>query len=204
MTVLGRPVLSLRPPVTVVDAIQQDMVASIDQEKDTIYSFKPPRLWLSLAIGRKRNAWYLIFAKPYPTADCREVARLDVPGSLMKAHQFWFSEKAVTGWEPQGKSLLEYLLSMSPKQPAVLNIVSNDCWADRPNQVTVLVPEHRLAHWCEGCHVWENMEDPFSRWIIWRPGPCPRYLCPVCYEKDWLGSRAVRTISGVAHAILCS
>ncbi|KAK1217230.1 hypothetical protein PQX77_020120 [Marasmius sp. AFHP31] len=110
------------------------MGASIDHKNDTIYAFKPPRLRLFLAIGRKRNGWYLIFAKPYPTADSRVVTRLDVPGSHANGHRFWFSEKAVTGWEPYGKSLLEYLLSMSPKQPSVVGIISNDCWADRPNE----------------------------------------------------------------------
>ncbi|KAJ8076666.1 hypothetical protein PM082_001089 [Marasmius tenuissimus] len=178
------------------------MGASIDHKNDTIYAFKPPRLRLFLAIGRKRNGWYLIFAKPYPTADSRIVTRLDVPGSHANGHRFWFSEKAVTGWEPHGKSLLEYLLSMSPKQPSVVGIISNDCWVDRPNEVDVLVPENRIAHWCEGCHVWEDMENPYARWIIWKPGPPPRYLCPMCFEKDWLGQCAVRTLCGAAHRIL--
>ncbi|KAF9268504.1 hypothetical protein L218DRAFT_953971 [Marasmius fiardii PR-910] len=177
------------------------MVAILDPEASSLYHFSPPRLRLSLAIGRKRNKWYLIFAKRYPTADSPEVARLDLPGLPVHGHRFWFNHRAATGWEPRGKTFLEYLLSLGPNQPAVIDMVSGEDVTRILNEVVVLIPEHRLAHWCERCHSWESMDDE-SRWALSREGTAPGYLCPSCLENDWCGFRTVRNLSNTVRALL--
>ncbi|KAG7091198.1 hypothetical protein E1B28_010249 [Marasmius oreades] len=171
------------------------MVAILDPEASSLYHFSPPKLRLSLAIGRKRNKWYLIFAKSYPTADCREVARLNAAELPVHGHRFWFDHKATTGWEPSDKNLLEYLSSLGAKQPDILSIVSSKGTKSEPSEVVVLIPEHRLARWCERCHSWESIDDPIeARYIISRKEPFPAYLCPPCYESEWCGFRTLRNL----------
>ncbi|KAK7036484.1 hypothetical protein VNI00_011681 [Paramarasmius palmivorus] len=164
----------------------------------SIYTFTPRNLTLQLSIGRKHNAWYIIFARRYRTADSREICRLDQP-SLRFRHRkngsrFTFNPKAFTGWEPPGERLLEYLLSVDP---AILKVVSRDADDDSPTEVEILIPEHRLAHWCERCHRWETIKDQGDgRWRAYRYAG---YLCPSCFRKDSFFFRLLRL---VAHAFM--
>lgn len=151
---------------------------------NTLYDFQHPNVKVRLALGRKRKAWYLVFARSYGTGESREVARLDKPG--IRSHhfgdthsRFWFDTRAASGWERNGQSLLDLLLSLDPHDPPVLALASSNTLMEEKYgamEVEVLIPEHRLAHWCEGCGFWETIESS-PRWALDRPGKRPGYLC---------------------------
>ncbi|ESK97292.1 hypothetical protein Moror_17857 [Moniliophthora roreri MCA 2997] len=172
------------------------MIEALDADSRNILSFTPPNLALQLAIGCKRNAWYLIFARQYPTADSRIICRLDRPGthnwSSRCERRFWFNPKSFTGWEPPGQSLLEYLLSLDPP---ILKVISSEQDFSNPIEIAILIPEQELAHWCERCHLWETVkESGDARWIMYRSKSHPGYLCPPCSRKDWLCPRIYRLV----------
>ncbi|KAK7472373.1 hypothetical protein VKT23_000490 [Stygiomarasmius scandens] len=191
-------------------------MVSIDKDSNQLFHFRPHRLALHLAIGHKRGKWYLIFARPYKTADTREVARLDQPVLCSRnlyddqdanTLRFWFDPLAFSGWEKEGQSLLDYLLDLGPNRPTILRVIpSADDFAERESSsvplVEILIPEHRLAHWCEGCGEWEAMDlENGSRWVVSSSsGTLPSYLCPACYEKDWFGKKTYRVFCDLVCA----
>lgn len=153
--------------------------------ESVLYDFRPPSLNLDLAIGHKHNAWYLILAKDYRTADTREVVRLDAPGLPIRKTtaglpHFCFNLEAESGWERKDENLLDFLLNLGPKSRAVLRVVPQPTDGDdsRSNckEVEVLISEAQLAHWCENCGRWEIKDN--QRWIVTRQGSLPGYLCP--------------------------
>jgi hypothetical protein len=150
---------------------------------EPLYHFCLPGLHVRLALGHRYNAWYLIFARHYRTADCREVCRIDsgMLGTVMylenEQNHFFFDPQAFTGWEKEDEALLDSLLSL---EPSVLNIINEtNSSLGKLKQVQVMLPEGQLAHWCEGCGEWETMEDSQDvRWKIARRDTLPGYLCP--------------------------
>ncbi|KAJ7641833.1 hypothetical protein FB45DRAFT_1054244 [Roridomyces roridus] len=143
----------------------------------------------------------------YPTAETREVARLDAPsrrskssaGQWSRRPRFWFDPRAFSGWEAKNESLLEFLLALDVRtQPLFAVVDQNVDSAGIEVEVEVLIPESKLAHFCEGCGDWEaaNAYDESLRWYMVRDaaehGTLPGYLCPSCHAKDWFGARAVR------------
>lgn len=163
-------------------------------KQELVYNFRTTKLSLDLALGHKYNAWYLIFARSYRLADSREVARLDLPGYAFQSPEprsrpcFWFDPRVASGWERGEQSLLDLLLSLGPNQSAILSVESagETLEKSRPriNAVQVLVPEAQLAHWCEGCGLWESIDDE-SRWLLARHDILPGYLCPtVCSDPS--------------------
>jgi len=166
---------------------------------NSLYDFQHPNVKVRLALGRKRKAWYLVLACGYGMTEVREVARLDKPGMSSASTdfaqpRFWFNSKAASGWERNGQNLLQLLLSLDPHDPPVLALSSSNTVLEEKygaRQVDVLIPEHRLARWCEGCGYWENAHSN-PRWVLARPGKTPGYLCVMCAEKDWFGARLLR------------
>lgn len=172
----------------------------IDPNLASVFKFTPPGLILELALGHKRGGWYLLFARPYRTADSREVTRLDAHSPCLKikdlsnseAPRFLFDLKTASGWERDGENLLDYLLLLGCGHPPVLRCpVDGYVDNDSVMEVEVLIPEHRLAHWCEACGSWESVRDK-ERWIKVEQTKSPLYLCPSCYEKDWILPRLAR------------
>lgn len=160
------------------------MAPRTDSRNGSIYDFQHPSVRVRLALGRKRKGWYLILARGHGESQTREVVRLDKPGLRRNkadtSHpRFSFDARATSGWERKGQSLLQLLLSLDPHDPPVLalassNTVLEEKWDAR--EVEVLIPDHRLAHWCEGCGSWEAV-DSSSRWTLVRSGKVPGYLC---------------------------
>ncbi|KAJ7686829.1 hypothetical protein B0H17DRAFT_1181037 [Mycena rosella] len=166
-----------------------------------VHSVRHPRLAVRLALGHKYNAWYLIFAQPYRTADCREISRLDSPGPAIAwspRPRFWFNQKAASGWERGGESLLDLLLSLDFRDPPLFAVVDHDSGA---NKVEVLLPENKLAHYCEGCGQWEVAGNNAVRWFMVRAHTLPGYLCPPCHAKDWIGARAIRYLKRIRYRL---
>jgi len=157
-----------------------------------MYDFQHPNITLRLSIGHKYNAWYLIFARAYASADSREVSRLDRPRkncrpNLTRRPRFFFDTKAACGWECGSQSLLDFLLSLDSKDPPLFEVISpytKSIKRARETEVEVLVPENRLAHFCEGCGTWESVNDNDARWILTRQDRLPGYLCPTCYSQS--------------------
>lgn len=177
-----------------------------------MYDFKPPNITLRLAIGRKYNEWYLIFARAYPAADTREVLRLDKPQRCRRptgtGHpRFCFDSRAACGWERENQSLLDYLLSLDSNDPplfAVISPYSESPKRARETEVEVLVPENRLAHFCESCGSWESIADNDSRWILTRLDRLPGYSCPrVCYLLICLVFVSTHVWSSVTQRAMC-
>ncbi|KAF7340694.1 hypothetical protein MSAN_02097600 [Mycena sanguinolenta] len=162
----------------------------------TVHSFQPPRLTVKLSLGHKHRGWYLIFAYPYRTLDSREIARLDTSGPLKTRGvwstrpRFWFDPHACSGWEADGETLLDLLLSPAILEP-LFAVVDHEAGYSK---VEVLVPEHKLAHFCEGCERWEAAGDAALRWFMVRSSPLPSYLCPACHSHDWFGARLQRSL----------
>ncbi|THV06179.1 hypothetical protein K435DRAFT_23450 [Dendrothele bispora CBS 962.96] len=183
-------------------------IPSIDKDSGELFHFRPHKLALHLAIGYKRRKLYLIFARPYRTADTREITRLDQPTLYSRnlhcdqdtnALRFYFSPLAFTGWEKEGQSLLDYLLNLGPNRPKILKVITSaeDSAEGHPKGVPLvelLIPEHRMAHCCEGCEEWETMgSENEPRWIVTtKSREFPAYLCPKCHEKDWCGPKTSR------------
>ncbi|KAL0955725.1 hypothetical protein HGRIS_001942 [Hohenbuehelia grisea] len=168
-----------------------------------LLAIQPPNLHLHLSLGHKRGAWYLLFAREYPTADSREVVRLSLRGTRPSRSEtgrprFWFDPKAFTGWEGRHQTLLGYLLQNHPDDPRILEIKRSKPLPRGKgivNEVEVLVHEAALLRWCEGCGTWESIADLTSpRWVLVRQkggkGSLPGFLCDVCYQKRTLRSRA--------------
>ncbi|SJK98041.1 uncharacterized protein ARMOST_01297 [Armillaria ostoyae] len=158
----------------------------IDPNPASIFKFTPPGLTLELALGHKRGGWYLLFARPYRTADSREVTRLDTRNPCLKiknssdsgAPRFLFDLQTASGWERDGENLLDFLLLLGWGHPPVLRCpVEGYAGNDSVMEVEVLIPEHRLAHWCEACGNWESVRDE-GRWIKVEQTRLPLYLCP--------------------------
>ncbi|KAK7028573.1 hypothetical protein R3P38DRAFT_2937270 [Favolaschia claudopus] len=169
-----------------------------------VHSFQHPRLTVSLSLGHKYNGWYLIFAKPYRTADSREISRLDASGPFKSAWstrpRFWFNPKARSGWELDGESLLDLLLSLDVHEPPLFAIVDHEAGV---NKVEVLLAEHQLAHYCENCGRWEVAGDNALRWFMVHSDRLPRYICPACHARDWFGARLLRSLKRLSHKIFC-
>ncbi|KAJ7146030.1 hypothetical protein C8R44DRAFT_723883 [Mycena epipterygia] len=145
-----------------------------------VHSFQHPRLTVNLALGHKFNGWYLIFAQPYRTADSREISRLDSRGpgrriAWSPRPRFWFNPKAVSGWERDGETLLDLLLSLDLHEPPLFAVVDHESGVSK---VEVLIPESKVAHYCEGCGKWEIAGDNALRWFMVRDDRLPGYLCP--------------------------
>ncbi|KAF9016116.1 hypothetical protein BDZ89DRAFT_415817 [Hymenopellis radicata] len=161
------------------------MAPFIETHTPEIFKFTPPSLTLDLALGHKNGDWYLLFARPYPTADSREISRLNTRRGRAKCGlklgnpHFLFDLGTASGWEKDGQTLLGFLLDMGPAHPAILRN-----WGASGNgqamEVEVLIPEHRLLHWCSGCASWEATTNS-RRWIRVRKTRLPCYLCPSCY-----------------------
>ena len=135
--------------------------------------------------------------------------------------RFWFDPKAVSGWERNGENLFDFLLSLSPEFPPVLEVVSAKTLLDNKGGakvVEVLVPEHRLAHGCESCRSWETVSNNHARWILVRQDTLPGYIYRVvclsilklfshvdpngqCRQNDWFGLQILRVISSYLHMI---
>jgi hypothetical protein len=168
-------------------------MASIHNDSNPIVHFRPRSLALDLSIGHKRGKWYLIFARVYQTADSREVVRLDrdfrIPYDQDQSC-FWFDLNALTGWEKEGQSLLEYLIDLGPSQDTILKVVKPaETNLERKSKgplVEVLVPERRLAHWCERCGEWEtmNLEEEFRWKVSSTSRGFPTYVCPEVCNKS--------------------
>ncbi|TFK74657.1 hypothetical protein BDN72DRAFT_671332 [Pluteus cervinus] len=174
------------------------MLSSTSPRSKGLYEFQHPNVKLRLALGRKRKSWYLVLARNYGSGQPREVVRLDKAGMRSSSDgshsRFWFNTKATSGWERNGQSLLQLLLSLDPYDPPVIALASGDTVLEEKCgalEVDVIVPAHRLARWCEGCGYWETV-DSNPRWILARPGKMPGYLCGACAEKDWFGARVLR------------
>ncbi|KIY65848.1 hypothetical protein CYLTODRAFT_455946 [Cylindrobasidium torrendii FP15055 ss-10] len=172
----------------------------IETHTPDAYAFRPPGLLLDLSLGQTSDGgdWYLLFARHYPTADSREVVRLNsrrhakaVACQLKRGNpHFIFDQDAATGWEAPGQCLLDLLISV---RPSVLRYWGTD--EGGRVEVEVLIPEHRLLHWCERCGQWESVQDGVEeRWIMVRKGRPPRYLCPQCFDKNWIGPRLKRAL----------
>lgn len=175
---------------------------------------------MNLALGHKFNAWYLIFAQPYRTADSREISRLDSRGPGRRVAwsprpRFWFNPKAVSGWERDGETLLDLLLSLDLHEPPLFAVVDHESGASK---VEVLIPENKVAHYCEGCGRWEVAGDNALRWFMVRDDRLPGYLCPPvcfchvtrpshvltdeqCHTKDWIGARAIRYLKRLLYGM---
>lgn len=165
-----------------------------------VHCFQHPRLTVKLSLGHKYRGWYLIFARPYRTADSREISRLDTPGPLKPVAwsprpRFWFDPKARSGWEVGGETLLDFLLSLELHEQPLFAIVDHEAGVSK---VEVLVPEHQLAHYCEGCGRWEVAGDDALRWFLVRSDSLPGYLCPSCHTKDWIGARLIRSLKRIS------
>jgi hypothetical protein len=150
---------------------------------EPLYHFCLPGLHVRLALGHRYNAWYLIFARHYRTADCREVCRIDsgTMGTVIylenEQNHFFFDPEAFTGWEKEDTTLLDMLLSLKPSVLKVINTKNSS--VGKFKQVQVMLPEGQLAHWCEGCGEWETMEGSEDiRWKSTRRDTLPGYLCP--------------------------
>lgn len=192
---------------------------SIEAYTPEIYTFTPPSLTLDLSLGHKRGDWYLLLAHPYPTADSREITRLNrrrghAECALKRGNRhFIFDLRTVSGWESQGQTLLDFLLNLGPTQPAILRNWGASGSSGAATEVEVLIPEHRLLHFCSGCDTWEaTAEARRSRWFRVRKGTLPQYLCPTvctisprlgcdlmddpfkCYEKNWIVPRLSRIL----------
>ncbi|KAJ7860258.1 hypothetical protein B0H14DRAFT_2745308 [Mycena olivaceomarginata] len=168
-----------------------------------VHSFQHPRLTVNLSLGHKYRGWYLIFAQPYRTADSREISRLDTPGPLKTRGvwstrpRFWFDPNARSGWEAGGgETLLDLLLSLDLHEPPLFAVVDHEAGVSK---VEVLVPEHQLAHYCEGCGRWEAAGDNALRWFMVRSGSLPSYICPSCHGKDWFGARLIRSLKRIVY-----
>ncbi|KAF8190674.1 hypothetical protein K438DRAFT_2018565 [Mycena galopus ATCC 62051] len=162
-----------------------------------VHSFQHPRLIVHLSLGHKHpNQWFLLFAQPYPTAPSREISRLDTPGPFKTRAdvqwstrpRFWFDPRARSGWEQSDarpgqagseETLLDLLMNLDIHEPPLFAIVDHEPSAGM-SKVEVLVPEHLLAHYCEGCGRWEVAGDTALRWFMVRSdsGSLPGYLCP--------------------------
>ncbi|CAK5277844.1 unnamed protein product [Mycena citricolor] len=172
----------------------------------SVHTFQPPRLAVQLSLGHKFQHWFLLFSHDYRTADSREVARLSAPhppppgakspGSRPLRPRFWFDPHAASGWERDGESLLDVLLSLDLREPPILAVVEEQTGM---RSVEVLVPEERLCRFCEGCERWEVLHSAEWRWFRVRDGPLPSYLCPSCTERTGLG--LVRRGAGGAYGI---
>jgi hypothetical protein len=150
----------------------------------TVHCFQHPRLTVHLALGHKYRGWYLLFAQPYRTADSREISRLDAPapasvksgGSGWSPRpRFWFNPRARSGWEQGGETLLDLLLNLELHEQPLFAVID---YEGGTSKVEVLVPEHQLAHYCEGCGRWEVAGDNALRWFMVRSDTLPGYLCP--------------------------
>ncbi|KAJ7605386.1 hypothetical protein DFH06DRAFT_1310201 [Mycena polygramma] len=181
----------------------------------TVHCFQPPRLTVRLSLGHKYRRWYLLFAHPYHTADSREIARLDAPAppALKRTNsgstsgwsprpRFWFDASARSGWEQGGETLLDLLSSLELHEQPLFAVVDYEpAGGASMRKVEVLVPEHRLAHYCEGCGSWEVAGDDALRWFMVRSDTLPGYLCPPCHTKDWIGARALRLLKGLVYTV---
>lgn len=169
------------------------------QKDEPVRSFRPPRLALDLALGRRHDRWYLLFARHYSPADSREVVRLDFKSTSLDALnqfanpnmpststplKFWLDKSAVTGWEKDGETLLDLLLSVTPNTPIIRFNKSVPEQHTRCLQVQILIPEGQLAHYCEECKMWESVTERV-RWIPKKNSrklKGPLYVCPkVCF-----------------------
>jgi len=171
----------------------------------SVHSFQLPRLPVALSLGHKYRAWYLIFAQPHRTADSREISRLDTSGPRNPEHwsprpRFWFNPKARSGWE-RGRetTLLDLLLALELHEPPLFAVVDHESGVCK---VEVLIPEHRLSHYCEGCGKWEVGGEDALRWYMVCSDALPSYLCPSCHTKDWFGARGMRCLKRIVHTIL--
>ncbi|KAF7310302.1 hypothetical protein MIND_00404200 [Mycena indigotica] len=166
----------------------------------TVHTFQLPGLPVKLALGHRYDGWYLLFARPYPTADSREVARIDAPAPKSRpsptrhAKRFWFSSSAQSGWEStKFPTLLDLLLALDVRQQPLFAVLDHDSESGS-SHVLVLLREEKLAHFCEGCTEWETAEDNSLRWYMVRTSgdALPGYLCPSCHAKDWCGAQFAR------------
>ncbi|KAK7002472.1 hypothetical protein R3P38DRAFT_3326598 [Favolaschia claudopus] len=88
-----------------------------------VHSFQHPRLTVSLSLGHKYNGWYLIFAKPYRTADSREISRLDASWTiqirlvLLAEHQLAHYCENCGRWEVAGDNALRWFMVHSDRLP---------------------------------------------------------------------------------------
>ncbi|KAJ7633785.1 hypothetical protein DFH06DRAFT_1336875 [Mycena polygramma] len=157
----------------------------------TVHCFQPPQLTVCLSLGHKYRRWYLL-AHPYRTADSREIARLDAPAppalKRLKSDsgsgwsprpRFWFDASARSGCEQGGETLLDLMHSLELHEQPLFAVVDYEpAGGASMRKVEVLVPEHRLAHYCEGCGRWEVADNGALRWYMVRADTLPGYLCP--------------------------
>ncbi|KAF7358534.1 hypothetical protein MVEN_00904300 [Mycena venus] len=193
----------------------------------SVHTFQPPGLTVTLSLGHKYRGWYLLFAHAHPFLTTREVARLDAPAPRRArsrsrrrtAHsgwsprpRFWFDPHARSGWEAESDSesetLLDLLLALDLHHQPLFAVVDHDFQQSRApistSKVEVLVPEHQLAHYCEGCGRWELAGDDALRWYMVRNSDAlPGYLCPSCHTKDWLGARLLRSLHRILSYAIC-
>ncbi|KAJ7763444.1 hypothetical protein B0H16DRAFT_1527866 [Mycena metata] len=174
----------------------------------SVHSFQLPHLPAALSLGHKYRTWYLIFAESHRTADSREIARLDAPSLAPRTPgprhwsprpRFWFDPRARSGWEHAGApTLLDLLMALELHEAPLFAVVDHETEAGAC-KVEVLIPEHKLAHHCEGCGRWEVGGEDALRWYMVCADALPSYLCPSCHAKDWFGARAIRHLKRIVY-----